>query len=205
MSDRPTSQPPHHAPAAADGGGDPWQVVSDAVLRGLSHELSNRAAALSGLTGMLQPDAPPGREVAELLAREAARLEETLRLSRLLPRARPARPSSCSWPTRWPPRGLLHAFTLLLGALALHARSAAASGSAGAGPVLRVAGGVDVVRLAGQSAHAAAAESLAPAAVAASATRVLEGAGTVTPIERAGVVRYAMELRALGGAAGATG
>lgn len=90
MSDRPTTQPP---PAAGhEGAGhtdDPWQVVSDAVLRGLNHELSNRAAALSALAGMVEPAEPPGNEVAELLARETVRLEETLRLFRLLPRGRP--------------------------------------------------------------------------------------------------------------------
>lgn len=228
MSDRPM-QPPPAGREPVGSTEDPWRLVSDAVLRGLNHELSNRAAALSALARMVEPAEPPGSEVAGLLASETVRLEETLRLYRLLPggRAREAEPVlvadaladaralhaqhaglagvPCAVdgdPGALPPaiaplEGLVHALTLLLGALALHAGAPGAG--AGRRAVLTLEAGPGVVRLTGDGAPATGTHHapLAPAAVAAALHRLLRGAGAVGVTECGGAVRYAVELRAL--------
>jgi hypothetical protein len=65
-----------------------WQDVADGVLSGINHAISNRLANLSAHVELLRlgdveaTDAPGG------IAAEGERLEELLRLSRLLPRER---------------------------------------------------------------------------------------------------------------------
>jgi hypothetical protein len=210
----------------SDDADDPWRVVSDGVLQGLNHELSNRVASIAALTAVITPDEAPGREVAELLAGEAGRLEAALRLYRLLPagRPRPAEPllvadaladaralhayhsgladAQCAVegdadalpPVIVPLPGLVHALTLLLGALALHGRAAAA----GPGPVLRLAGDARAVRLVGESGGApGTVPPLAPRAVAAAVARLLRGAGTAAGASSSDGVRYTVELPTL--------
>jgi hypothetical protein len=67
---------------------DAWQLVGDAVLRGINHALANRVTALAALTASAFPDEPPGAELVDALALEVERLEELLRLLRLLPAGR---------------------------------------------------------------------------------------------------------------------
>jgi hypothetical protein len=67
---------------------DAWQLVGDAVLRGINHALANRVTALAALTASAFPDEPPGAELVALLALEVERLDELLRLLRLLPAGR---------------------------------------------------------------------------------------------------------------------
>lgn len=236
MSDRPTQLPPPAGQEPAGSTEDPWQVVSDAVLRGLNHELSNRAATLSALAGMVEPTEPPGSEVAELLARETVRLEETLRLFRLLPRgrAREAEPvlvadalayacalhayhtglagAPCAVdgeadslpPAIAPLEGLVHALTLLLGALALHVRAPGVEAPPTGRAVLTLGTAPGVVQLTGTSEPTTGPHDppLAPPAVAAALHRMLRGAGVVGVTESGGAVRYTVELRALGGTGG---
>lgn len=71
------------APAQA-GAVEGVVVVFQAMLRGLSHTLSNRVAALLALGEALQPGQPADAELVAALRQEAARLEELLRLQRLL-------------------------------------------------------------------------------------------------------------------------
>jgi hypothetical protein len=69
-------------PAAA---AEAWLVVSDALLRGLNHALSNRAATVGAVSGVLDPAEPPSAAIVDVLRDEAARLDELLQLARLLP------------------------------------------------------------------------------------------------------------------------
>ena len=68
------------SPAPADG----WRPTGDALLRGLAHELSNRIGTIGAAAEALAASDPASR-LAPLLAGEARRLEELLRLLRLLP------------------------------------------------------------------------------------------------------------------------
>jgi hypothetical protein len=69
-------------PAAA---AQAWLVVSDALLRGLNHALSNRAATVGAVSGVLDASEPPSAAIVDVLRDEAARLDELLQLARLLP------------------------------------------------------------------------------------------------------------------------
>jgi hypothetical protein len=69
-------------PAAA---AQAWLVVSDALLRGLNHALSNRAATVGAVSGVLDATEPPSAAIVDVLRDEAARLDELLQLARLLP------------------------------------------------------------------------------------------------------------------------
>jgi hypothetical protein len=62
-----------------------WVRERDAVLRGLTHALSNRVGTVAAVAGMLAPGEPVSGPVAGALRDESARLEEVLALYRLLP------------------------------------------------------------------------------------------------------------------------
>jgi hypothetical protein len=62
-----------------------WFETVDAVVRGLSHALNNRALALSATIESLDPKRPVGAQVALSLTRESERLTEQLRQLRSLP------------------------------------------------------------------------------------------------------------------------
>jgi hypothetical protein len=62
-----------------------WFETVDAVVRGLSHALNNRALALSATIESLDPKRPVGAQVASALTRESERLTEQLRQLRTLP------------------------------------------------------------------------------------------------------------------------
>ena len=73
------------APAGARSTADVWLTVSDALLRGVNHALSNRAATVGAVSGVLDPAEPPSEVIVQVLRDEAARLDELLQLARLLP------------------------------------------------------------------------------------------------------------------------
>ena len=62
-----------------------WFGTIDSIIRGLGHELNNRALALSATIESLDPKRPVGRQLATGLTREAERLTEQLRQLRDLP------------------------------------------------------------------------------------------------------------------------
>lgn len=73
------------AAAAATAPPEPWIDATDAVLRGLAHQLSNRTGTIGALAEALAATDPP-HELAAVLAAETERLEALLGLLRLLPR-----------------------------------------------------------------------------------------------------------------------
>lgn len=70
--------------AAHEGAVEGVVVVFQAMLRGLSHTLSNRVAALIALGEAFEPGRPADAELVAALRQESGRLEELLRLQRLL-------------------------------------------------------------------------------------------------------------------------
>ncbi|HKV51105.1 MAG TPA: hypothetical protein VJO52_07900 [Gemmatimonadaceae bacterium] len=66
-----------------------WIVVRDALLRGLTHALSNRVMAIATLAD-LTAEAPPSDATNDVLASEARRLDALLHQFRLLSPAPPA-------------------------------------------------------------------------------------------------------------------
>lgn len=64
----------------------PWLGVSDGVLRGLAHQLSNRTGTIGAVAEALAVSNSPSPAMSEALRGEAAKLEELLRLLRLMPR-----------------------------------------------------------------------------------------------------------------------
>lgn len=65
--------------------GDQWLRVSEKVLSGLNHELTNRCAALDSLVGVLATEAELDKTMADALQDEVVRLIELLKLYRMLP------------------------------------------------------------------------------------------------------------------------
>lgn len=62
-----------------------WFETIDAIVRGLGHELNNRALALSATIESLDPKRPVGQKLSTGLSHEAERLTEQLRQLRALP------------------------------------------------------------------------------------------------------------------------
>ena len=62
-----------------------FNAVSDSLLRGLTHTLSNRATTLGAVANLLDSDEVTADELVRALTREAERLEEIVRLLRMLP------------------------------------------------------------------------------------------------------------------------
>ena len=62
-----------------------FDVLRDAILRGMAHALSNRVAALGGISGLADPGQVWTERLSKALNDEARRLEDILRLLRLLP------------------------------------------------------------------------------------------------------------------------
>lgn len=83
------AQPGNATPAIAPD----WPALLDQLIVGVAHELSNRVATLAGVSDLLagDPAVPP---ILRSLADEVPRLEEALRLLRLLtaPEDEPAEP-----------------------------------------------------------------------------------------------------------------
>ena len=76
--------------------GDQWLRVSEKVLKGLNHQLTNRVASLEAVVGMCDEDGKLEPEVMRALVDEVARLGELL----LLFRCMPAEPFAGSEPVR---------------------------------------------------------------------------------------------------------
>jgi hypothetical protein len=64
---------------------NPFDALRDAILRGIAHALSNRVAALGGIGMLADPGDIWTERLAKALGDEARRLEDILRLMRLLP------------------------------------------------------------------------------------------------------------------------
>lgn len=62
-----------------------FDALRDAILRGMAHALSNRVAALGGISGLADPGQIWTERLSKALQDEARRLEDILRLMRLLP------------------------------------------------------------------------------------------------------------------------
>lgn len=72
-------------PTPARVWGDQWLRVSEKVLKGLNHQLTNRVASLEAVVGILQDGDPVEPEAVAALAREVARLSHLLQLYRCMP------------------------------------------------------------------------------------------------------------------------
>jgi len=70
--------------------GDQWLRVSEKVLTGLNHQLTNRTAALDSLVGVVAGESEPDKAMIAALQDEIVRLIDLLKLYRMLP----AEPSS---------------------------------------------------------------------------------------------------------------
>ncbi|HJU75524.1 MAG TPA: hypothetical protein VJ717_17400 [Gemmatimonadaceae bacterium] len=65
--------------------GDQWLRVSEKVLTGLNHQLTNRSAALDSLVGVMAGESDPDHGMITALQEEIVRLIDLLKLYRLLP------------------------------------------------------------------------------------------------------------------------
>lgn len=66
--------------------GDQWLRVSEKVLKGLNHQLTNRVASLEAVASFLADDEDlPDPQMVKTLAQEVARLSHLLTLYRLMP------------------------------------------------------------------------------------------------------------------------
>ncbi len=62
-----------------------WPVVADAVLSGISHELSGRVASLDALVGLSDMQGQEQMPIADYLEGEVRKLQSTVELLRLVP------------------------------------------------------------------------------------------------------------------------
>ncbi|MBX6365964.1 MAG: HAMP domain-containing histidine kinase, partial [Gemmatimonadetes bacterium] len=62
-----------------------WREVTDELVAGVAHDLSDRISALAGIAHILALD-HAGEPLVEMLGSEVARLEEVLQLLRAYPR-----------------------------------------------------------------------------------------------------------------------
>jgi hypothetical protein len=72
-------------PTPARVWGDQWLRVSEKVLKGLNHQLTNRIASLEAVVGIFQDGEPFEPEVIAALAQEVSRLNHLLVLFRCMP------------------------------------------------------------------------------------------------------------------------
>jgi hypothetical protein len=73
-------------PTPARFWGDQWLRVSEKVLNGLNHQLTNRVASLEAIASFLgDENEPPDREMLKSLTHEVARLSRLLHMYRTLP------------------------------------------------------------------------------------------------------------------------
>ena len=77
--------PQMEGPTPARVWGDQWLRVSEKVLKGLNHQLTNRVASLEAAVGIFQDGEPFEPEVIAALAQEVTRLNHLLGLFRSLP------------------------------------------------------------------------------------------------------------------------
>jgi hypothetical protein len=73
-------------PTPARVWGDQWLRVSEKVIKGLNHQLTNRVASLEAVVTLLDdPDEAPDPQLLSSLAQEVKRLHHLLVLYRLVP------------------------------------------------------------------------------------------------------------------------
>ena len=73
-------------PTPARVWGDQWLRVSEKVIKGLNHQLTNRVASLEAVVTLLDdPDEAPDQQLLSSLAQEVKRLHHLLVLYRLVP------------------------------------------------------------------------------------------------------------------------
>lgn len=72
-------------PTPARVWGDQWLRVSEKVLKGLNHELTNRVAGLEAVVGVFQDGDVPDQQMIQALANEVSRLNHLLQLFRAMP------------------------------------------------------------------------------------------------------------------------
>jgi C4-dicarboxylate-specific signal transduction histidine kinase len=75
-------------PAGSVEGSEGWKWVSDQVVAGICHDLNDRLSALSGLLELAELDGAVDPELGGPLRSELVRVEELVRLLRLLPGGR---------------------------------------------------------------------------------------------------------------------
>ncbi|MFN8574021.1 MAG: hypothetical protein U0132_18335 [Gemmatimonadaceae bacterium] len=86
---------PFEGPTPSRVWGDQWLRVSEKVLKGLNHKLTNRVAALEAVVAITEPNGAPDPELMAALAKETAELHSLLRLFRLMPAEPFADPEAC--------------------------------------------------------------------------------------------------------------
>jgi hypothetical protein len=72
-------------PTPARVWGDHWLRVSEKVLKGLNHQLTNRVASLEAVVGVFQDGDVPDPQMIQALATEVTRLHHLLHLFRAMP------------------------------------------------------------------------------------------------------------------------
>ncbi len=82
---RQAGQEQTEGPTPARVWGDQWLRVSEKVLKGLNHQLTNRVASLEAVVGILDDDQPFDPQVLRALADEVSRLNHLLQLFRCMP------------------------------------------------------------------------------------------------------------------------
>ena len=91
-----------------------FDTLRDAILRGVAHAVSNRVAALGGIAGVVDPGQIWTEKMSHLLHGEAKRLEDILRLLRLIPSDERAQPGAIELQALLPDVVALHAFNSAL-------------------------------------------------------------------------------------------
>lgn len=86
---------PFEGPTPARVWGDQWLRVSEKVLKGLNHKLTNRVAALEAVVTIFDPREGPDPELVAALGTEVKQLHGLLRLFRLMPAEPFAEPEAC--------------------------------------------------------------------------------------------------------------
>jgi hypothetical protein len=106
MSD-PTAEVPSPTPSRVWG--DQWLRVSEKVLKGLNHQLTNRVASIEAVTGLIEPG-ETDEQLLRALAKDVARLNALMRLYRMLPAEPTALPEAVRLQDVLPQVLELHAF-----------------------------------------------------------------------------------------------
>ncbi|MFL5562756.1 MAG: hypothetical protein ACJ79K_14895 [Gemmatimonadaceae bacterium] len=91
-----------------------FDALRDAILRGMAHALSNRVAALGGVSMLADPGQIWTERLSKALQDEARRLEEILRLMRLLPNDGRGEPGAVELQPLIPDVVALHAYNSAL-------------------------------------------------------------------------------------------
>ena len=91
-----------------------FDALRDAILRGMAHALSNRVAALGGVSMLADPGQIWTERLSKALQDEARRLEEILRLMRLLPNDGRGEPGAVELQPLIPDVAALHAYNSAL-------------------------------------------------------------------------------------------